>query len=76
MVTGGEGYAARILGNLVEEARNSGLDGVQPWISLFVDERNVQAIKFYHWFGFDDFFEMRIEAITPGYQCVGMVFRL
>jgi ribosomal protein S18 acetylase RimI-like enzyme len=70
-------YSVHIIRDLIEEARSRQAPEIAPLISLFVDERNLPAIKFYRRNGFRDYFEKRLESdMTPGVFNVGMIYPL
>jgi ribosomal protein S18 acetylase RimI-like enzyme len=70
-------YGAVIIRDLIEEARARHAPDITPIITLFVDERNHPAIKFYRRNEFRDYSEKRLESdVTPGIFNLGMIFLL
>ncbi len=77
----GEGevrYSRQIMEDLIAEARAWPAGRlVTPVVTLYVDERNESAMKFYRKCGFRDFREKRLPSdTTPGKFNLGMVLPL
>ena len=76
-VDGAVRYARQVIDDLIEEARRWPMDGVEPLVSLFVDERNEAAMKFYRKVGFRDYHEKKVPTdTTAGKYHLGMILPL
>ncbi len=68
-------HARQIMDDLIGEARRWHATGIEPVVTLYVDERNGAALRFYRKCGFRDFHEKKLASdTTAGKFNLGMVF--